>query len=263
MRGAFDGYVERHFGNNVSRVYKSLKFSMIAGVTQEINSYPQASAGERFLRYNFNYDIEGIEIQQEMALNQAVSGDEVKEDLQVWVNNFLTRPFDFSNERIQLYRTRDFTNRLIPLARLIAYLRTPVIRFEKGRKSELPVYEPIAESGNRISVQLQRLAISLAILEEKDAIDDSIYGILKKVAFDTVEGYATRIIKILFNAQKELTKHEIADQLDRKINLAPFLEDLELLRMINSKTTLVQNKSILGYYLSPTIFELFSRVELG
>lgn len=266
LRGAFDGFVERSFGNGIIRNYQNLNFSMLAGVTQEINSYPQASAGERFLRYNFSYDESNIEKQQEMALSKALFGDEEKQELQIWVNKFLTKDFNITPERVQQYLTPEFRNRLIPLARLVGYLRTPVIRFEKGRKSELPIYDPIAETGNRVAIQLQRLAVALAIVEDKQTIDDDVYRILKKVAFDTVEGFATRILVILYKKQKELTQGEITLNLTRNtspMNIRPYLDDLTLLNLINAKPIGASDRPILAYHLTDKIFELFARVEHG
>jgi hypothetical protein len=264
LRGAFDGAVERTFGNLVVRKYANLRFSMIAGVTQEINNYPQASAGERFLRYNFNNYEEDIEKQQDAALLQAVTGEEVKQELQVWVRKFLNQKRDFSPERLHNYFTKDFAERLKPLARVAAYLRTPVIRYEHGRKNECPVYEPIPETGNRIAVQLQRLAFSLAILEDKDTIDDYIFKILKKVAFDTVQSYATRIVEILYKAEKELIRQEIGERMNfNQHNLGPYLEDLCDLKIIQKKDVFLRQsgKQVAGYFLSPLVFQLLCKVE--
>jgi hypothetical protein len=264
LRGAFDGSVERKFGNNVTRVYSDLRFSMIAGVTQEINNYPQASAGERFLRYNFNSTEDEIEKQQEAALSQLLVGEVAKQDLQVYVRKFINQTRDFSQERLSNYFTNEFRNRLKPLARLAAYLRTPVIRYERGRKNECPVYEPIPETGNRIAVQLQRLAFSLAILENKETIDRHIFKILKKVAFDTVQSYASRIIDTLYKAEKLLIKQEIAERINFNPNyLTPYLEDLCALKMIDRKDVFIKgsSKTTWGYLLTPTIFELINKVE--
>lgn len=265
LRGGFDGFVDRTFGNGVVRKYK-VRFSMLAGVTQEINNFPQASAGERFLRYNFNHNVLNIDRQQGMAFEHSIFGDETREELKAYVSKFLKKQWDFTVPRIKEYIEHDnrrFYKLLKPLAQLIGYLRTPVIRFERGRKSDLPVYEPIPEVGNRSGIQLQRLAISLAILENKPYIDDEIYKIVKKVAFDTVESYGTRIVQILHKHGDALTKVNIIRQLGFPLDVRPYLEDLQLLKIVDAKQieALGSKHPIYGYHLTSELFDLFSRVE--
>jgi len=265
LRGAFDGIVDRTFGNLVVRKFETW-FTMLSKCTHDINNFPQAAAGERFVRFNFSSSEKEIRKQQEKALTEAISGREDKEVVQLFVKKFISQKWDYSGERLEYLANEKVRGRISTLARIVAILRTPVIRFERGRKQDIPVYEPEAETGNRVAVQLLKTALSLTIINGKEETDEDVFDIIKKMAMDTIAGYVTRITYILFKAQKYLTQDEIRERLGLAgaVQIRPILDDMVLLDILQSgmtQTTHQRNKP--HYTCSKIIYELFAKAEYG
>lgn len=265
LRGAYDGSVERDYGNGIVRKYENLKFSMLAGVTKEIQSHSQASLGERFLKFNFDIKEVDSDKQQEMALKQAIYGDEAREDLQIQVADYLNKEWDFSIKRIEGIIPAWFYGRVKPLGRLIAYLRTPVVRYEGGMKRDTPIYAPQPEAGNRIAIQLQKLAISMAILEDKETIDEGIYFLLKRIAIDTITNYSTDIVSCLIGNNKCFTRTDIANNIAlSESSIYYYIEDLLILGIIERGPNFKNStgKNVFSYKASDLIQDLWKRACL-
>lgn len=266
LRGAFDGYVERDFGNDIVRRYKVM-FSMLAGVTNIIKNHSQASLGERFLR--FSITTEGIDhdAQQETAMINALMGEDNRAVLLKQVKRFLNKKWDFSPARIKEIVPQWFRDRIIPLARLLGYLRCQVTRVERGIGRDTPAFRPEPESGNRVGIQLQRLAIALTIIEDKPTIDEETYSIMKRVALDTVRHYTTDIVELLVRADRaSLTKKQISQDTDVPYNsIHVFIEDLQMLKIIERGDNILVGKSknpVHTYRVTKYINDLWRKAEL-
>lgn len=236
LRGAFDGTVERDFGNDLSRRY-DVNFSLLAGVTNVIKAFSQASLGERFLRFTIDTKQVDFYAQQTAALQTAIMGEEDKNTLKITVKEFLAKDWDFSQQTIKRLSTPEFFKKLVPLARLTAHLRTQVPRFEKGMSLHNVMYEPEPESGNRISIQLHRLAICLALLEERETIDQEVIRILKQVCMDSVAGYqldiTKQLVKLAIAGKRDITKSDLETVLGTsRTTITNVLLDMEVLKIV-------------------------------
>lgn len=245
LRGAYDGSVEREFGNGVIRTYSDLNFPILAGVTDEINNHSTASVGERFLKFDMHSQKINEERQQEKALESALFGKEDEEELNAYVHHFLCQEWDFSKDKLRnILSHSEYSAKLNALCRLAVWIRTPVIRHEFGNKQNHIAYEPRRESANRITVQLNKLAISMAILEDKNTIDKEIYATIKKVALNTVNGYTFKLLNLLYTSDKPISLTDLSERLRlgrSQANTA--LEDLTLTSLV-SKEKLQSNGSL-------------------
>jgi hypothetical protein len=229
LRGAYDGRVRVPFGNGFRDYVCS--FSFLAGVTQEIKMFNTASLGERFIRYQISGGGIDIEAIQDKALDLQITGEEPTEKLTNLVTDFLNNTYDTEPQSIIGRVPRWFRDRIKPLSNLVASLRATVPRFDIGHKRGQIAYEPVAETGNRVAVQLEKLAISLAIIEDKPQIDEEIYTIIKKIAVDTVDSFTTNIIRKLVEHNQPVTKRDMIKVTGLR-NLYPHLEDLEILGLV-------------------------------
>ena len=266
LRGAFDGYVERDFGNDIVRRY-NVMFSMLAGVTNIIKSHSQATLGERFLRFCITTVGIDHDAQQKAAMKNAIIGSDKRIILQKQVKKFLNRKWDFSPATIQKMIPKWFIEKVIPLSRLLGHLRTQVARKERGLGRDTPAFRPEPESGNRIGIQLQRLAISLAIIEEKPEIDGEIYNIIKRVAVDTVRHYTTDIIELLVRISGEaLTLKQISEAIDVPYSsICTIREDLQLIKLIERGDNIAvgsNNKIVHTFRITKHINDLWKKAEL-
>lgn len=260
LRGAYDGDVKRTFGNGVVRKYNTC-FSCLAGVTDEIKHYNEAQLGERFLQFEMDVSNVNYYKQQEQALFSAIIGDEGKNEIQQYVSYFLQQDFDFSRDRLVELANKKFREKIIPLARTIAWLRTSVKRHEKGVLNQNVSYRPRQESGNRLSIQFQRLGISLGILQDNLTIDDEIYALVKRVAFDSVSSFSTEIAKFLFMCYSPVSVSQIMDVLDvPRSSMYHYMEDLEILKIVNKVTETNGTKKVSKYFLNPQLKELWQKI---
>jgi hypothetical protein len=234
LRGAFDGYLERDFGNGIKRLYDPIRFSLVAGVTSEILNYSDASVGERFIRYKISTEKTDFYKQNKTAMMHAFSGENTKDQIQNAVNIFLSQEWNFSPEFIaSLIPDEWFYKKISALAQLTAWLRTPVVRHQFGINREELVYKPDYESPNRLALQFQRLAVSLAIIERKRQVDEKIWRLIQKVALDTVTDFKTTIVQILAKNKKPMTKNDIANAIDLGSSALYYpIEDLMILKLI-------------------------------
>lgn len=261
LRGAYDGHCERIFGQGTKREYKSM-FSIVAGTTREIYATNTTNVGERFLKFNMlpknidNYD------RQEMAMESALFGDSTKRNVVDKVTRFLHNPFDISEQGLRGVIPVWFRKRIAALAKLIATVRTQVIRYEKGILQYEPVYKPQPESGNRLSVQFQRLGIALALVENKN-IDENIYGLIKKVALYTVNDYTIDILKSLIKQTKPLNIKSMEEITGLSfVTVKAYIQDMLLLDMLEKHITLTDNKPSITYMIKDNIRQMYLDADL-
>ena len=261
LRGAYDKRVRRQFGTGFREYI--CDFSIIAGVTHEIHLNSTASLGERFLRYTMPAPNNPEAIQHVALSNQFDAGD-AENKAQELVTRFLNNRFDFSRESLVGRVPHWFKEQVIPLSRLAAWLRTPIMRHEKGYMMGQVAFNPVIEGGNRICVQLQKLAVALSIVYDKPQIDEKIYDLIKRVAFDTVDSYSTTLTAHLINAPTSLTPFDIGQQTGIA-NAGSFLEDLTLLKVIEKDQEITikgTRRKTVTYKPTKLISDLWKRAKL-
>lgn len=261
LRGAYDGRIRRPFGTG-ERVYVC-NFSMLAGVTYEILAHSTASLGERFLRYNvFSSEVDPEEI-QEKALELQLIGTNENKEFHSMVEGFLNKEYDFSGPSLLGRVPRWFRDRVKPLSLLVARIRATLSVHDKGSKYQHLQYEPIPEAGTRVCIQLEKLAIALALIEDKAQIDDDIYDIIKLVALDTIMGFKLKIVQFLMKKESALS-NEIRDYLNVKVitGYIDELEQLHILERIEEQDTEHVRRKVYRYSLTKGIKDLWMRAKL-
>ena len=192
LRGAFDGTVEKFFGNGVHRSYTDCHFSMIAGVTHAINGSSKASLGERFLKFQMK---EHSDHRNDEIVHAAISGvgkeKLVEHELQEAAKAFMANTTSID----ELAPVPDWViKRLTALVQLIAILRAQV---ERNNYSDEIKYRPTPEAGTRLAKQLIKLGHMLAIIENKKVITEEIYSLMERVAYNTANEFHLNIINIM------------------------------------------------------------------
>lgn len=250
LRDAYFGFVRRPFGNG-ERIYNS-KFSCLFGVTPVIQQYNNTPLGERFLRYRMPV-LEGIESK---ALDIELFGGESKDKIKYIVNDYFEDDKQFEPKYLAAKIPQWFKDKIIPLSKLCANMRTAIVRHEKGLRYGGLAYQPEKETGSRIATQFQKLALGLCLLEEKPMVDEEIYEICKKVAKDTISDFEYKIVNTLVKLNTKVNIQELSD-LTRVEHLGFYLKDLQLLNLIerNGDTPPV-------YYASKLSKDLFARAGL-
>lgn len=197
LRGAYDGSVEKSFGNGVNRVYNPTStppftgFSMLAGVTGAIHGYKRAHLGERFLKYQ----LEAMSDDDRLAIIHAammdVGGERNRElELQSVAGGFLESKWPDTAE--PPLPTQGMLNRVGAAAMLVAHLRSQVIR---ERYSDEISTRPEPEMATRLAKQLIKLSRLVALVDGDAEAGERQWPVIRKVALDTAYGYHLDLVR--------------------------------------------------------------------
>lgn len=225
LRGAYDGFVQRPFGNGVMREYRGCFFSMLAGVTNAIHGSSKASLGERFLKFQMNAKVKGANDIVMSAIANVGKERQIEEDMQEVTKRFLKL------RMVDPPRMPDhFIDRLVALVQLIAILRAQVERDWRGDKL---AYRPVPEAGTRLAKQLTKMAIMLAFIEGQEEVKEEQYRIVEKMAFDTAYGFHFDIISTMMEMGGQATRKDLVEVAEvPHSTLALKLEDLLILKAV-------------------------------
>lgn len=261
LRGAYDGSVQRSFGNAVMREYDNCFFSMMTGVTHAIHGNKKASLGERFLKFQINsYSEEHTNEVVSVAIRNVGQERQLERDLQGVISRFLTKSLDTANMPTLPSK---FHNRLLALVQLIAVLRAQVTRDERSQDI---MFRPVPEAGTRLAKQLVKLGYCLAALEDKKEVDDECYRLMERVAFDTAHGFHLDIIAAIMSLNGVATKQEISEATDLpSSSLYRKFDDLLLLKVLEKtgekRVTKAGGRPSVVYKLKPNIAELWRKAK--
>jgi hypothetical protein len=230
LRGAYDGYVERSYGNGVTREY-TCHFSMVAGVTGAIHGQTMrgAAMGDRFIKYQMRKSREVLRDQINTAMEGLYKESEMADELSALGQNFIeSRINDIDVDK--LICPPWVRQKVGYLVELVCWLRGSVIRSFHGAIE----YRPEQEVGTRLAKQLIKLGWGLCIVEDKESIDWGIYTLLRRVALDTAEGFSFDIVR---SAMKHGGQHVAIDILIEEADLPreelrSKLDDMVILRLL-------------------------------
>jgi len=251
LRGAYDGKVERSFGNGVHRSYEC-NFAMLSGVTPVVFAERSANLGERFLIYHIQKGVGFDSTQAVMAaLSNAGEESPMRAELQQLARDYLDHPVDIETVPVMSY---DYMCQLNALAHLVAMLRGSVLRDIKEDKL---LFRPQHEVPTRIAKQLKRLTETLAMLEEPAEINERVYNIVCRVAFDTCVGFNLDVLRIIALGENASVK-KIGDATGIPYTtLKSRLEDMVLLGALTEER--VPNES--GRGAPGSVFNLSDHVK--
>jgi hypothetical protein len=195
LRDAYDGKIEKSFGNGVTRRYIS-QFGLIAGVTPAIETIGRANAtlGERFLKYRIR------------AARDADSGtDAIRQALQnIKQNDLMRRELtQLGHDVIERTITEEdypsldeaTTDRIIKLAQWVSLLRGVV---DRERYTGRINFKPMTEVGTRLAKQLCKLAYGIAMFRGEQVVGYGTYRIITSVAQDTAPDRVEEVVRQMY-----------------------------------------------------------------
>lgn len=205
LRDAYDGELKITYGNDTVRDYRDTTFSLVAGVTKVIYKDNRASLGERFLKLNYigpNFDQrEHSKAALRRSRNKAEQDKKLQRSVLGYVEHLINN-FDIDNLPTI---SEEMEDRLIDLGLLIAQLRTTV---ESDKTTGLK-YRPVPEMGSRLAVIFSKLATCLAIVYQKDEVDNYIYRLIRRIGLDSVDEFVKDLGTILYKNPEGLPVDEL------------------------------------------------------
>lgn len=254
LRAAYDGKIEKPFGNGVFRRYES-RFGIMAGVTPIIESYANMSSmlGERFLKYRIRHP---GKVRVGTTLIGRVLGNinketRMRENLAEVAADVLDYGFD-TDDPPRL--PKKYAKRYIGLAQWVAALRGVV---QRERYTGQVSFKPTAEVGTRLAKQLCKLSIGVAIFRRSEKIGAREYRVAVNTARGTAPDRVEEIVMQLYTRLEGGVTHvpQIA-----KWSRYPYqtvlriIEDLEMLHVVRKRRG--------GYGLSKSIVKLMTPLRL-
>jgi hypothetical protein len=262
LRGAYDGRVDKPFGNGVMRKYTDLHFNMLIGVTPAIRGDSQATMGERFLSIEMKENLASLTDKLYQCVTNTSREVQMNEALCEACARFLNREVD--PDRLPKI-PEPHVHRIVAMAQLIALLRATVERDPRDRDWK---FRATSETGTRVVKQLAKLAMVLALALGKAEVDLDVCRILRKVMADTSIGFHVDVVKALVrNDNRPMTAGEIGtlSQINY-VTLGKRLEDMTALRILDTHYEESQGRGDMPrtkYLLSDRLWSLWQQSQDG
>lgn len=234
LRDAYDGSIEKAFGNGITRTYDS-KFGIIAGVTPVIETFNimHSSLGERFLKFRItgNWDSGSEEHKIRQALSNINREDAMRDQLKRAAHRFI-RNLKMPDTLPVL--SDKYITRVVGLSKFAARLRGVV---DRDKFTGQVMYKPSSEVGTRIAKQITKLGAGIAILLGKNKFDEGVYALMRRVILDTVPDRSEDVVRAMFafaSKNETCTTGDLV-QITRLPQTTVFriLQDLVLLKVAN------------------------------
>lgn len=200
LRGAFDGEIEKSFGNGVERKYQA-HFHILAGVTPVIHGSQKASLGERFMKFTCR---KGVGFDANAAIRAALRNVGKEKTTRLETRTAIKSFVASARVRFEAAKGKlpelsaEFEDRLIALAQLIGMLRADV---ERNTRTDQILYRPQHEVGTRLAKQLKKVALGLAMVSgDSTDIAPEDEDLVRKLAFDTARGFHIDIFEVIARA---------------------------------------------------------------
>lgn len=265
LRDAYDGSCAKVFGTGTKRSYES-KFSILSAVTPKIYELAEThqSLGERFLKFCIGENLEH-ESEQDI-INRAISNLQqetcMRTEMSDTMAHFIAWKYQEMSEEGAKRPTipPKILEKLVALAQFGARMRGIVAR-DKYRP-EIVQASPSTEVGSRLGKQLAKLAIALAMVNDRAEVNDNDYRLVKKCMLDTISQKTEKVVREIFRKIPKggtvTTKIVSRETRFPQTTIARLLADLDLLKVVERQGT--ANKY--EWALSDYIRGLIAKAEL-
>lgn len=213
MRRIFDGETSSTYGNSdEDRIYRALRTPWLRAGTWKMMHQDQSQMGDRFLRLIINDPLENekrnivrsaIRSERSAILETSNGTTSSLLDPKTRLAYGLTGGYiDWLRANVEdklplIAMSEEAEDRCIDLAELSADLRArPTTDKRKGANEDSHSYSS-KELPTRLARQNVRLAICLAVVQNKHIVDYEVLRIVCKVALDTAHGHSLNIVKWL------------------------------------------------------------------
>lgn len=260
LRGAFDGVCDQFFGNGVSRRYVG-RFTLLAGVTDEIHAYSEATVGERFMK--FQLISPSKKQHSDLLMNVLYSShrqDEAETRMADAAKAFLDRDIPDCDPMDII--PQEFGRRIAGLAELIDLLRHKVSWDKDYGYEKVLRFRPRPALGTRLVRQLGKLAMALSVVDETKIYGHHQHSVVERVAFDTGIGFNLDIIEAMMamNGGNRIARNDLAEAARiPRTTLARRIEDMHLLDLI--KPSPVQPVNSQGIGRTPEYYDVDQHIK--
>lgn len=241
LRDAYDGSIEKLFGNGVRRQYNNCRFGILAGVTPAIEQHMEQNVqlGERFISYRtpIPKTMKARRAYLEAARRNQGHEAEMAADLVDVSQSVLNYDFGPVPEV-----EPGIDDAIIGLAQFTSILRGTVSR---DRFTKEVTHKPFYELGTRLVKEFTKLASGIAQFR-RETVGQHELKVARSVARSSVPSGTLSFVK---NAWKDREKAYSSKELSAAVGLPDFptgrriLESLSLLNIFTKSTTGIGSNS--------------------
>jgi hypothetical protein len=251
LRGAYDGKVERMYGNTQHRKFKC-SFGLLAGVTPAIEKLAMVgvSLGERFVRYR----LPDIANQDEMLGRVHGNTGHVAERRTI-MKEAANRFLNMSVAVPDFLETSTLAAKLKSLAIWTGKLRTVVERDFRDRI----LYEPKAEGPGRVYRSLHQMMMGTAAVDSSTEVREEDYRIAVDIARSTIPQRVDKVVEYFAKRGEAVQARDIATDTGLTMSTVRFvLEDMAQIKIV-----IQQGRGGAGYWvIAPDIAHRMRHAEI-
>lgn len=195
LRDAYDGSVQKVFGNGVRRVYEKLKFGVIAGVTPAVDAFDSVAMGERFLKFRADKELEreDDETKASRAIMNCGVETAMRDELKAACIASMVGKLPPENVAKP---DAEFASTVSRLAGFCAKMRAVA---PSDKFSDIQSMSPLREAPARLAVQFTKLAQGLSIHYGADNLnDEKVMRLVKRIAIHTPDIITMRVVQALY-----------------------------------------------------------------
>lgn len=272
MRDIYDCVSRSHYKNRAGKDYKGVRMTFILCGTSVLRKWDSADLGARFLDCVIMDTIDDDEedeilwrVANRQERNMAMEADGKAE---TQYDPAMVEAMQLSGGYVAFLRENasalfaetsmsDTALRLCTrLGKFVAYMR--------ARPSKVQDEHGEREFAARLTTQLTRLAKCLAVVLNKDTVDEEVMGIVRKVAMDTAHGSMLKIVQALRGKPHGMEVKAIGFAThyteERVRTLLRFLKSLGVVELNESRTSDGRKIKILCWQLTDRIKRLCTEV---
>jgi len=233
LRDAYDGRVEKPYGNMVVRRYEG-RFGIVAGVTNKIDSATAGNAvlGERFIRWRSRH--KGKVLVSKDVIMQALDNlseeSQMRNELKDIARKVLNRPIERKHyPNIPKW----FKERVVELAQWVAVMRGVIEREKFTGSTGVISAKPQPEIATRLAKQFCTLALGIGVYRGLKELDEYTYKIIAQVGCDTCPDRSEEVIRSLYILGGRASTKIIADDTRFPYDTVRWvLQDMDLLGIV-------------------------------
>lgn len=201
LRDAFDGRIEKWFGNGTHRIYNS-RFSVLAGVTSKIEEFGggHVVVGERFLKYRMRPAGGGRIRVGESAVRRVLNNRGRRADMHEELSDVCRRAIDGARPGGLPALDDHEADLLVRLAMWVAAMRGAVPR---DRYTKDILYMPDSEVGTRVVSQLTNLASGVALFRGRRRITTREVTLCARVARDSAPNLLEAMVQAMYVRRRD------------------------------------------------------------
>ena len=258
FRDAYDGKIEKRFGNGIYRRYDPCYFGVLAGVTKVVEVFTEqhVALGERFIRYNVETPENNDDIR--VILRKAMGNTSHENEMQLKLRHIAHQVLNHDFNIIPVV-PKEIAEKIMSLAIWVSHMRATVMR---DKYSKEIIHSPFTELPTRLSKQFSKIGMGMANFRWQEEVTEVQYEIIKRIAKATAPSKMEEVVRTMYTGDPygEFSIDLIAQLINLPIITTQRV--MENLTMVNILEKSKKTKMASCFRLTENAHELIEHAEI-